>query len=114
MNMLLKTGDGGSIKARLFHHLRLTEQRPEPESSPIRLTRPSPPVSPTIFHEPWWLQIASRGECREVIVESGSRLAGRLPFVVRRRMRSFDVVGIPDLTHCLGPALNAEFAPPAQ
>ncbi|HQT59592.1 MAG TPA: GNAT family N-acetyltransferase [Acidiphilium sp.] len=69
-------------------------------------------LSPTVFHEPWWLEAASGGTFGEVIVESGGRLAGRLPFVVQRRARSFDVVRIPDLTHCLGPAIAAEFDPP--
>lgn len=69
-------------------------------------------LSPTVFHEHWWLDAASGGAFGEVRVESGGRLAGRLPFIVQRRARSFDVVRIPDLTHCLGPAIAAEFDPP--
>lgn len=67
------------------------------------------PFSPTIFHESWWLHLASNGDYREVNVEIGGHLAGRLPFILNRQFRCLSVVHIPKLTHCLGPALAPAF-----
>jgi hypothetical protein len=58
---------------------------------------------PTIFHEPWWLEIASDGCYREATVES-------LPYLVSRRAFGLTTVGTPLLTHVLGPALAANFS----
>jgi hypothetical protein len=60
--------------------------------------------SPTIFHEPWWLEIASAGEYRETIVESGGRLAGRMPYLEKRRALRVRSLEMPALTYLLGPA----------
>jgi hypothetical protein len=62
--------------------------------------------SPTIFHEPWWLTLASGGAYQEVTTDLGGQLAGRLPFIMRRRMKCFTTIHIPALTHCLGPAIS--------
>jgi hypothetical protein len=66
--------------------------------------------SPTIFHEPWWLEIASAGKYEETIVESGGRLAGRLPFFAKRRAFGIKSLEMPALTYLLGPAILPEFA----
>jgi hypothetical protein len=65
--------------------------------------------SPTIFHEPWWLEIASAGEYRETIVESGGRLAGRMPYLEKRRALRVRSLEMPALTYLLGPAILPEF-----
>jgi hypothetical protein len=65
---------------------------------------------PTIFHEPWWLEIASDGCYREATVERGGVLVGRLPYLVSRRAFGLTTVGTPLLTHVLGPALAANFS----
>ncbi|MGE4482486.1 GNAT family N-acetyltransferase [Acidocella sp.] len=68
--------------------------------------------SPTIFHEPWWLRLASGEAYSEVTVESGGRLAGRLPFISRRRFGLLKTIHMPSLTHYLGPALAPEYERP--
>lgn len=70
------------------------------------------PFSPTIFHEPWWLRLASGGDYREVTAELGGQLAGRLPFILQRQFGHFSIIRIPRLTHCLGPALAPSFERP--
>lgn len=72
---------------------------------PELLSRPSDPLTPTIFHEPWWLQAATGGRYDEVTVSSGGREVGRLPFVCRRHF-GFVSCALPQLTHFLGPAVD--------
>jgi hypothetical protein len=67
-------------------------------------------LSPTIFHEPWWLEIASAGKYEETIVESGGRMVGRLPFFTKRRAFGLKSLEMPALTYLLGPAILPEFA----
>jgi Acetyltransferase (GNAT) domain len=63
------------------------------------------PLVPTVCHEPWWLNAASGGRYEEVTVNSGGRTVGRLPFV-RRQSFGFTICEAPELTHCLGPAVD--------
>jgi hypothetical protein len=61
-----------------------------PHHAPVRATplhRSRDPLTPTIFHEPWWLEAASGGQYEEVTVSSGGRTVGRLPFVRRKSLR---------------------------
>jgi hypothetical protein len=61
-------------------------------------------LHPTIFHEPWWLDLATQGAVRTVQVREGGIVVGELPFVTRQRV-GFSCVVMPDLTHFLGPAV---------
>ena len=79
-----------------------------PHHAPVRATplhRSRDPLTPTIFHEPWWLEAASGGQYEEVTVSSGGRTVGRLPFVRRKSLR-FTTCEPPELTHFLGPAVD--------
>jgi hypothetical protein len=60
---------------------------------------------PTIFHEPWWMSIVSDGRNREVVATRGGKLIGRLPFIASRKWRCMTSIGMPRLSHVLGPAL---------
>ena len=62
-------------------------------------------LAPTIFHQPWWMDIASEGRGKEVVVSSGGLVTGRLPYVPSTRFGGLRVVGMPTLSHVLGPAL---------
>jgi hypothetical protein len=73
--------------------------------STAALRRPSDPLTPTIFHEPWWLEAATGGRYEEVTVSSGGRTVGRLPFLRTERL-GFTACILPDVTHFLGPAIN--------
>lgn len=61
------------------------------------------PLEPTVFHEPWWLKLASDDRYELAEVSTGGKTVGQLPYVRRRR---FGLVSLemPMLTHFLGPA----------
>lgn len=67
-------------------------------------------LAPTIFHQPWWLDIAGAGACKEVTVTRGNQLVGRLPYLESRTRFGLVVLGMPALSHVLGPALAAPYA----
>jgi len=62
-------------------------------------------LTPTIFHEPWWLTTVSNGAYREAEVRSGARVIARLPYVSSRRF-GMTLVNMPMFTHFLGPAID--------
>ena len=62
-------------------------------------------LAPTVFHERWWLDAASSDEAREVAVEQGGRIVGRMPFHRLRRRFGLSSIGQPPLTYALGPAI---------
>ena len=59
-----------------------------------------------LFHETWWLDAVTRGQCQEVTVKNGDQVVGRLPFVVQRKL-GFTTLRMPPFTHLLGPAVDA-------
>ncbi len=66
-------------------------------------------LTPTIFHEPWWLRIACDGPYQEVTVEAGGQLIARLPYLLSHiPLTGAARLGMPPMTHVLGPALLAE------
>src|SRR5919108_3749441 len=62
------------------------------------------PLAPTIFHEDWWLDTATRGNFEIAEVSSGGRTVGRLPFFLTRRL-GIKMIRMPILTYFLGPAI---------
>ena len=66
-------------------------------------------LEPTIFHEPWWLEIATGGQCE--VVDHG-RVVGRMPYFPRRKNR-LAVSTMPMLTHSLGPAIDEGMGKPS-
>jgi len=59
----------------------------------------------SVFHEPWWLDIATRGEWRSAVVMSGRQLLGEMPYAISRR-GIWGVSTQPPLTHSLGPVIK--------
>ena len=55
-----------------------------------------------LFAQPWWLEAESSGGWGEARVYDGERLAGRLPFIVRRRF-GLTLLTQPRLARDLGP-----------
>lgn len=67
---------------------------------------PSPAhLTPTIFHEPWWLATVTAGRYEEVSISAGGVCVGRLPYLMSRRFGMTEIV-MPMLTHFLGPAVD--------
>jgi hypothetical protein len=67
---------------------------------------PAPGLAPTIFHEPWWMELASNGAYREATVSSDGVVIARLPYRIRKRAPGVTVIGMPAMTHVLGPAID--------
>jgi hypothetical protein len=63
------------------------------------------PLSPTIFHEAWWLAAATGGRYEEVTVSSGGRTVGRLPYLIKKRL-GLQACVMPELSLFLGPAVD--------
>lgn len=62
-------------------------------------------LTPTIFHEHWWLETVTGGRYQAVEYCQGGRLVGWLPYLLSRR-RGFAVSVMPDITYALGPAID--------
>ncbi len=57
-----------------------------------------------MFHQPWWLNAVSGGNWNEVTVTSNGAVIARLPYVAKRIL-GVPGIGMPPLTHVLGPQL---------
>lgn len=64
------------------------------------------PLTPSVFHEAWWLNTVSGGRYEEVTTKAGGRIVGRLPYVVHRSSLGRTACGLPSMTHFLGPAVD--------
>ena len=62
------------------------------------------PLEPTIFHESWWLDIATEGKCQFAEVVEKLKVIARLPYLARKQ-HGLTFVVMPPLTHFLGPAI---------
>jgi hypothetical protein len=77
----------------------------EEASAPPVPTRPTAnPLVPTIFHEPWWLEIVTGGNYAATEVNDHGRTVGRLYYFLRRRS-GLKYSIMPPMTHFLGPAI---------
>jgi hypothetical protein len=61
-------------------------------------------LTPTIFHESWWLDVATDHRYSVAEVSSGGKVVGKLPYLLTRRKGLSHIV-MPTLTHFLGPAV---------
>jgi hypothetical protein len=66
----------------------------------------------SIFHEPWWLDIATGGHWAKVRVVHGSQLLGEMPYYIARR-GMWRVSRLPPLTRTLGPVIRPMGLEPA-
>ena len=71
------------------------------------MTALSGELNPTIFHEPWWLQSACGSDYKEVTVDGGGKIVGRLPFAQKTYL-NFNMIQMPLLARCMGPAIISE------
>ena len=72
---------------------------------PAEKTAPTfDPLVPTIFHEPWWLDIVTGGDYALAEVSENGETVGRLPYFLRSRLGMRYSI-MPPMTHFLGPAI---------
>jgi len=62
-------------------------------------------TSRTIFHDDWWLKVASKGKIRQVEVLKDSSVVGSMSYVAVRR-HGMTYVQTPPYTRLLGPLLS--------
>jgi len=100
------------MRSLLLDKDRAPRQQPQKAKavSPAKPEKPkaepkSDALIPTIFHEPWWLDKATGGRCEQVDVELGGVTVGRLPYL-KFRENGLTSIGMPTLTHFLGPAID--------
>jgi len=67
----------------------------------------------SIFHEPWWLDIATEGDWKMARVVRGKEVLGEMPYAVAR-MGMWRVSHLPPLTRTLGPVIKPLGASPSQ
>ncbi|HEX4505420.1 MAG TPA: GNAT family N-acetyltransferase [Alphaproteobacteria bacterium] len=91
---------------------RGSRQQPNAKDAPKAKREKAPKAEPnsdalipTIFHEPWWLEKATDGQCQQVEVELGGVPVGRMPYI-KFRENGLTSIGMPTLTHFLGPAID--------
>ena len=62
-------------------------------------------LEPTIFHESWWLELATENRYSVAEVTTGAGVVGRFPYQInlRNRLRFCEM---PPMTHFLGPAID--------
>ena len=80
------------------------------------LSHPQPaddPLVPMIFHNRWWLDVATSGRYEEIEVRTGGAVA-RLPYVVVREWPGYRVCTMPEMTHSLGWAIDLGVGPGAE
>jgi hypothetical protein len=63
-------------------------------------------LEPTIFHEKWWLDIATGGKYGMAEYTEQGKVVGRLPYFIYDKF-GMKMGSLPPLTHFLGPAVNA-------
>ena len=87
---------------------RQPKMKATPDAKTEKPAKPKPAsedLTPTIFHEPWWLDKATEGRYEQVEVSLGGTTVGRLPYLRFREM-GLTSIGMPTLTHFLGPAID--------
>jgi hypothetical protein len=69
------------------------------------LLRTEPLDAPTIFHEPWWLDMTTQGRLKMVESHENGHVVGRLYYPQHNRCGIISS-NMPPFTHFLGPAIN--------
>ncbi|MEX3940373.1 GNAT family N-acetyltransferase [Paraburkholderia sp. BR10937] len=63
-------------------------------------------AAPSIFHERWWLDIATQGDWKLAVVKQDDEVIGEMPYAMQRT-RLWRVSHLPPLTRTLGPVIKS-------
>lgn len=77
----------------------------QPSQTGVEKSPRRDPLTPTIFHEEWWLDAATGGDFGVAESRSGGRTVGRLPFHLVKRF-GLKMIRMPELSYFLGPAVD--------
>ena len=75
-------------------------------STPTAVLGSRPAAAYSIFHEPWWLDIATGGRWCTAKIMQGTRLIGEMPYALATRKGLWRVSRLPPLTRSLGPVIE--------
>jgi hypothetical protein len=84
------------------------EVRPHKEATPAIVPLPAQ----SVFHEAWWLDLATDGNWRAATVRRGNEIVGEMPYSLGRK-GLWRTSHMPPLTRTLGPALKPFAGDPA-
>jgi hypothetical protein len=70
-----------------------------------RAVPPQERLAPTLFHEEWWLDVATAGRHGVAEVYDNEILVGRMPYY-RFRRHGLMLTRMPPMTHFIGPAVD--------
>jgi hypothetical protein len=62
-----------------------------------------------VWHQPWWLDLTSRGDWSAVFLENSSGIVASIPFAHRSKF-GLKILTQPSLSQCLGPWLKSEIS----
>jgi hypothetical protein len=79
---------------------------PDARSRPKAKTAPSLLAGYSIFHEPWWLDIATRGQWSVVQSPGGGGVEAEMPYFISKK-GIWPVSGLPPFTRTLGPVVKS-------
>ncbi len=63
-------------------------------------------LAPTLFHQPWWLEIVTGGDYGIAVSEQAGRVVGKFPYAVKCGPGGTQICGMPPMTHFLGPGID--------
>jgi hypothetical protein len=99
--------DGSCSGVAMSPHIKGVKTAKKEATAGVLMKNPCPNYQKiSLFHEYWWLHAVTGGRFSEVDVKRGDYLAGRLPFITKRR-RGLRILCMPDFTHLLGPFVNS-------
>jgi hypothetical protein len=83
----------------------------EPPAAPV--APPSVRAAQSVFHERWWLDIATQGTWKLAVVKQNDEIIGEMPYAMSRT-RFWRVSHLPPLTRTLGPVIKPVTGSPAR
>lgn len=102
--------DGEPARHDKLRGARCTAPRVHPDNRATPASAPLPAQS--VFHEAWWLDLATDGNWRAATVRRGNEIVGEMPYSVGRK-GPWRTSQMPPLTRTLGPALKPFAGDPA-
>lgn len=104
-NLVADGRQSAPLTQRLPDHPRqITTAKPSALESTIPLPAGGLPKA-SLFHQPWWLSVVTRGRSQEAVVTHEGVVVGRMPYFVRRR-RGWLFSEMPPFTRTLGPVIS--------
>jgi hypothetical protein len=103
--------DAETARSSALRGARLAAPQVYPRNGATPASVPLPAQS--VFHQAWWLDLATDGNWRAATVRRGNEIVGEMPYALGRK-GLWRTSQMPPLTRTLGPALKPFAGDPAQ